>query len=238
MRRAGCRSTRPSRRTLREARRVKVDLYIETLDPNRFAGNCRRSGRARICETSTPTRRIAVRRRRLRRALAFLLDSRDPLFPGVPIAAVLTRSPQSGTERRGGHLVGRPRSASRLALALKLHPRTRQIALIDGVVQSAGGDAVHEEALSQIEAVGAGRSRSSPCRNLPLDELLSRVQALPPDTVIIITRQLIGRARCSRSASADAVSEVSHGRPAAGLCWHRPDDRLRRRRRRRHQHRE
>jgi hypothetical protein len=64
-------------------------------------------------------------------ALTFLLDDRDPLFPAVPIAATLTRYPQSLPPRVSvlwsGNVIGQS-----AALALKFHPRTQQIAIIDG----------------------------------------------------------------------------------------------------------
>ena len=123
------------------------------------------------------------------RALTFLLDQREALFPGVPIAALLTRYPQSSPERFAAIWSGN-RFGETVALALKFHPRTQQIVVIDGAIQSS--DAVYKEAQSQIAATGT-RIPVRFLRDLPLEELLARVQALPPDSIIVMARQTIGR---------------------------------------------
>ena len=68
------------------------------------------------------------------RALTFLLDTRDPLFPDVPIAALVTGKPVSAPDRvsiiREGDAFG-----DSAALALTLQPKARQIVIIDGVVE-------------------------------------------------------------------------------------------------------
>lgn len=63
-------------------------------------------------------------------ALAFLLDARDPLFPAVPVVAVLTSQPQLWPERVSVVWSGAT-FGENAALALNLHPRARQIALVD-----------------------------------------------------------------------------------------------------------
>src|SRR4051812_27864725 len=191
-------------RAFREVTGVRVDLYIETLDPNRF----------------TPAQ-VALTRDYLRgryagkhidvivavydRALAFLLDPFDPLFPEVPVAALLTGYPQTTDERVAvlwtGHVVG-----DSVALALTLHPRTRQIALIDGALHLRAGDPVREEVMSQVDAVA--RVPVIRLLDLPLDELIVKVQALPPDTVIMVARQTIGAGGVP-IAGADAIRELT-----------------------------
>ncbi len=91
-------------------------------------------------------------------------------------------------------------------MALTLHPRTRQIAVIDGA-PTGSGDAVYAEALSQIAAMRT-RVPVTPLLNLPLEELLARVQALPLESVIFMARQNIGR-RGELIDNAEALAEIA-----------------------------
>ena len=191
-------------RAFRAVTDVTVDLYIETLDPNRFA-------QSQVALTRDYLRgkyagkHIAVIVAVYDRALAFLLDPRDPLFPDVPIAALLTGYPQSRTDRVAvlwtGHVVG-----DSVALALKLHPATRQIALIDGASHLGAGDPVREEVVRQVDAVAPVPVIR--LLDLPLDDLIVKVQALPADTIIIVARQAIGRGGAP-IAAADAIGELT-----------------------------
>jgi signal transduction histidine kinase len=193
-------------RGFREGADVKVDLYIETLDPGRFAGEPQARMMREYLREKYAGKKIAVVIAVNDHALAFLLDERDALFPGVPIAAWLTRHPRSSPERVSaiwsGNYIG-----DSVALALRLHPRTRQIAIIDGAPGSSSSDAVYPEALSQIAAMRT-RVPVTFLVNLPLEELLARVQALPPESVIFMARQNIGR-RGEPVDNSDALAEIA-----------------------------
>ena len=67
---------------------------------------------------------------------------------------------------------------------------------------------MYDEALRQI-VDGAPDVAILSLRNLPLDEVLVRVQALPPGTVVFMVRQLLGR-NGEAVAHADAVRELAH----------------------------
>jgi PAS domain S-box-containing protein len=194
-------------RTLRELADVKVDLYIETLDFNRFGGEPHAQRTREYLREKYAGKKITVVAVVWDEALAFLLDARDPLFPGVPVAAALLGRPQSLPERVAvinvGNAVGQT-----IALALRLNPKARQIAVIDGAPHDANsGNALNDEVQGQIDTLGL-RVPVVSLRNLPLDELLLRVQAMPPDGIIFLARQYIGR-RGEPIDHLNAVSEVA-----------------------------
>ena len=199
-------------RAMREAAGAKADLYIETLDPNRFSGERLARRTREYLRERYADKKIAVVAVVYDEALAFLLDERDPLFPTVPIAAVLLKRPPSLPERVSVFLVGDFFGAT-ITVALKLNPRARQVAVIDGAPPGAGGrNAVNDEIRQQIKTLGL-RVPVVFLHNLPLDQLLSRVQSLPPDGIIFLARQYIGR-RGEPIDSINAVSEVARVAPA------------------------
>src|SRR6185295_53644 len=72
-------------RALREVAGVKAELYIETLDPNRFGGEAYSRRTREYLRQKYEGKRISVLIAVFDPALSFLLDDRDTLFPGVPI---------------------------------------------------------------------------------------------------------------------------------------------------------
>ena len=122
------------------------------------------------------------------RALAFLLDNDEPLFPGVPVAAVLTGVPIALPEHVSAIWSGVTYGES-VALALRLLPGTRQIALIDGAPKP--NSAIYDEALKQVTGAARAVHHSSPRPAARHTAVADR--SLPVDTIAIIVRQLIGR---------------------------------------------
>jgi PAS domain S-box-containing protein len=197
-------------RFVRESADPKVDLYVETLDVNRFADETQTERTRAYLRARYADKKLAVVAAAYDRALTFLLGGGDPLFPGVPVAALLSRYPES----LPGHVAvtwsGLAFGES-AALALKLKPGAQRIALIDGAL-GAGADAVHDEARAQM-ARAVPQIPVVSLRNLPLDQLLSQVRTLPADTIIIVVRQVIGP-RGEPIATADAVQEIARVAPA------------------------
>jgi signal transduction histidine kinase len=176
-------------RAFREAADVKVDLYVESVDSDRFAGESQARLLRDYLRTKYAGKSISVIVTVFDGALGFVLDRSDPLLPGVPIAALVTRFSESYPERVAAIWSGN-QFGETLAVALRLHPRTGQIAVIDSAFPRT--EAVHAQALSQITAIGT-RLPVTFLRDLPLPELLTRVATMPPDSVIIMARQMIGR---------------------------------------------
>jgi len=174
---------------LREATDLETELYIESLDGSRFRSLSQMRLTREYLRARYANKKLAVVVTVYDRALAFLLDNDEPLFPGVPVAAVLTGDPVSLPNHVSAIWSGVTYGES-VAVALALLPGTRQIALIDGAPKP--NSTVYEQALKQVTAAAKGRPIIS-LRDLPLDVLLSQVRGLPVDTVAIIVRQLIGR---------------------------------------------
>src|SRR4030095_7943501 len=93
-------------RTLRELPDVKVDLYIETLDLNRFAGEAHARRTREYLREKYAGKTISVVAVVWDEALAFLLDERERLFPTVPIAAALLGRPQRLPDRVAAIFLG------------------------------------------------------------------------------------------------------------------------------------
>jgi len=197
-------------RAVREAADLKVDVYIETINTNQLRGDVQAQRTRRYLRERYADTPIAVVAAVYDPALAFLLDARDPLFPAVPAVAVLTSQPQLWPERVSVIWSGAT-FGDNAALALKLHPRARQIALVDAAQRSTSSDALYELARTQV----AGAAPATPLielRNLPLDELLARVAALPEETPILVGRLLIGP-RGAPIATGDAIRELARVAP-------------------------
>ena len=197
-------------RAVREAADLKVDVYIETINTNQLRGDVQAQRTRRYLRERYADTPIAVVAAVYDPALAFLLDARDPLFPAVPAAAVLTSQPQLWPERVSVIWSGAT-FGDNAALALKLHPRARQIALVDAAQRSTSSDALYELARTQV----VGAAPATPLielRNLPLDELLARVSALPEETPILVGRLLIGP-RGAPIATGDAIRELARVAP-------------------------
>lgn len=191
-------------RTFREATSVPVDLYIETLDAGRFGEPEARQTRAYL-RAKYGGRRIAVLVAVYDAALAFLLDPADPLFPGVPVAAVSIGS--APTSERASVIVAGSTTGESVALALKLHPGTKQIAIINGLIGGGGGDAAQDETRRQAETISA-RLPVTFLHAQELDQLRADVQALPRDTLILISRLTV-RTNGQPISNTQAAQEIS-----------------------------
>jgi len=193
-------------RTVREASGVTVELYVETIDPNRFGGERQAQLTRDYLRERYAGKNIAALAVVYDSALAFVLDEREPLFPGVPIAALLTRNPPSLADRvtviTSGSTIGKS-----AALALQLNPRATRIAVIDGAPPNAGRNAVGAEVRDQLQALGLGLPVTF-LTDLPLDELIVQLQALPPETIILMVSQYIGRGG-EPIAQGDAARELA-----------------------------
>jgi len=197
-------------RAIREAPDANIDLYVETIDPNRFRGEAQIHRTRGYLRERYADKRIAVVIAVYDRALGFLLDTDDPLFGGIPVAALLTGRPQTLPERVSAVWSG-PTFGRTAALALQLHPETRQIVLVDASQPGEAGESVYAEAVKQV-AAAAPQASIVPLRNLPLETLLPRVQALPPDAIVMVVRQLLGR-NGNAIGNQDAVNEIARIAP-------------------------
>jgi signal transduction histidine kinase len=163
-----------------------VDLYFETLEPNRFPGEAHAILFRDYLRQKYADRKIDIVITVWDRALSFALAHRDVLFPEASIVALLTKAQSFSadipiTTIWSGNHVG---DSARLALTF--HPGTRRIAIIDSTLES--NDDVQEESRKQLEPL-RDRLEIIYLKDLPLAELLSRIEALPADTILFLTRQ-------------------------------------------------
>ena len=126
-------------------------------------------------------------------ALRFLLDHGESLFPGVPIVFLGADNRFVTSRQLPPNITGISSVsdiAGTLELALDVHPRTRQVAVIVGSGE-AGGQ-LERDALQTFQSY-EDRLEFMWLRGLPLAELTEAVSKLPDDTVILYLAQLQDR---------------------------------------------
>jgi signal transduction histidine kinase len=208
-------------RAVREATDLKVDLYVETIDPNRFSGHAQAQRTRAYLRERYADKRIAVVAAVYDRALAFVLDDRGPLFPDVPIVTMLSAPPPAPLAANVSIIWSGETFGDSARLALRLQPETRQIALVDSA-PGAPSDAVYMQSLSQVRDA-AGAAAVIELRDLSLDELSIRLSALPSETPILVKRQLLG-VNGDPIATADAVRALT--RVATGPIYVSADQQI------------
>ena len=120
------------------------------------------------------------------RALNYALEHRKALFPDAAIVSLVTRGRTLSTETPVVQIAAASQMGDTVEVALKLHGNIRGIAVVDGTLQI--NDDVRNEMTAQL-ARFAGRVKIEYLRDLPLDDLIERVKALPEDSVIVYARQ-------------------------------------------------
>jgi signal transduction histidine kinase len=195
--------------TFRELQGSTANIYVETLDVIRVPGqteNLRRYLRAKYA--AVPIALIVAARDP---ALDFVTDPADPLFPGIPVAAVLSGRPRPQQADYVTAIWPADPYGGSAAVALALHPGTRTIAVIDGVIDGDIKNSAHDETLRQIGALGITVPVSC-IHEQELDAVETRVRALPPNSVVLITRMSIRRS--GRPISNDeALREIARTSP-------------------------
>ena len=167
--------------------RFNVELYTEYLDVSRFGGLSHARAMADVLRRKYSGMEIHVIITVYPYAVDFLLAERRALFPEVPvIAAVITRSDAENLERSPARrfvtgTIGGDNITGLMDAALRLRPKTKRVALIAGTAPS-------DTSMEQIFRIGlrpyAGKIGLIDLTKLSLEETLSRVGSLPPDTVI------------------------------------------------------
>ena len=119
---------------------------------------------------------------------ALLFLRKHELFPGVPVVAFTQRKPAVDERLKEPNLFriwDGPTAADTVATALHLHPRTRQILVVSGKPRD---DSEYErEVLAQLRSVDQ-KVQITYATDLPADQLLARVTALPPDALVLWIR--------------------------------------------------
>ncbi len=171
----------------RSDKHFEVQVYTEYLDVSRFGDPAHGRAMADFLHRKYSGMKIDTIITIYPYALDFLLAGRRELFPEVPVvAALIIRSYAENLERSParrfvtGTIVGDD-VAGLMDVALLLRPETKRVALVAGTAPT-------DLASEQIYRAGlrpyAGRIGLIDLTKLSLDETLSRVGSLSPDTVV------------------------------------------------------
>jgi len=126
-------------------------------------------------------------------ALKFLLDYGEELFPDVPVVFLGAQSQYIATWKLPPYITGITGFldiAGTLELALRVHPATRQVAVIVG---SGPNDQGMEQQALQVLKPFEGSVKFLWLKGMPLDELTEAVRRLPRDSVILYLVELQDR---------------------------------------------
>jgi signal transduction histidine kinase len=120
-------------------------------------------------------------------ALAFLRRNPD-VFPEVPIVTIVTReSLEAGASDVTG-LQQQVAIRDTLAFALNLEPATERVFVVDGALYNSGD--IEAEVRRQVEALDR-RLDLVYLRNLPMVELIARIEAIPDRSILLFVRQVM-----------------------------------------------
>lgn len=168
-----------------------VQLYTEYLDVTRFGGFPHARAMADLLRSKYSGMEIHAIIAVYPYAADFLLAERRTLFPGVPIVAaeLTSRSDAENLERSPvrrfvtGTVIG-DNITGVMAEALRMRPQTKRVALVAG---TAPNDAQSEQVFRRWLRPYAGRIELIDLTKLSMEETLSRVGSLPPDTLVYYT---------------------------------------------------
>jgi len=126
-------------------------------------------------------------------AMNFVLDNWQELFAKLPIVFCGIDEDQISKLSWSGNITGVTKKLSyrdTAALALRLHPQTEEIIVIEGPPSLSGhvNQGLPHASLSSLENV-----RVTYWKNLPIEELVSRLESLPPDRLILINGSVADR---------------------------------------------
>ncbi|HEX8814507.1 MAG TPA: PAS domain S-box protein [Terriglobales bacterium] len=209
---AGDQSTALLESDLRRGSSWHINFYVENIEVWRFDDQGYERALFESLERVYRGRKLDVVMTRAYPALQFAVKFRDQLFPGVPIVFYQVAAERMmGRKWPGvtGEMWGANFLGGTIDLALRLHPDTDTIAVIanDSKFDQYWVGRLHAELgsrpkLSVIDLVG-----------LPPSELLTKVAALPPRTVILFqeTPQRSGDQRAA--GYYEALSLAEHHRP-------------------------
>jgi PAS domain S-box-containing protein len=184
-----------------------VQLYTEYLDVSRFGKPSHARAMADFLRSKYSGMRVDAVIAVYPYALDFLLAERSSLFPTVPIVAVGISSRDYGVNgersqaRRfvTGTVVGEDITGL-MDVAFRLRPAARRVALIAGTSPT---DARSEGNFRRGLEHYAGKIDLIDLTKLSMEETLSRVRSLPPDTLVLyssILRDGAGNTVVSREA--------------------------------------
>jgi signal transduction histidine kinase len=172
------------RSIFRSSGREKIEVYNEFLDAARFADDRYQRQLAGFLNQKYAGRKIDLIIPALAPSLDFVLKYREELLPGVPVIYAAIEQREAKARNLGPGVIGVPMKVdleATLEVALRLHPRTRRVAVVAGksktdsywVAQAREAFRGYEGKVEFVYLIG-----------LPLDELLREVAHLPDESLI------------------------------------------------------
>jgi len=141
--------------------------------------------------------------------LNFLLQYRAELFPNSPIVFLATTAPDVETLAAGPGITGLIHQSTHretLALALKLHPNTKQVFVISGSPEK---DKRFETAARRELGEFTDRVEVTYLTDLPLDELISRTATLPSNSIVLYVWQQAVNERGKLLETFDVLARIA-----------------------------
>jgi len=162
-----------------------IEFYTEFLDLAQFPDQSYLQSLINLLQNKYARRKIDLLMPMGDLAFHFLLAQREVLFPGVPMVFC-------GAESNEVQALKRPNATTgvvtwvdvpgTLAAALKLHPQTRQLVLVGGTAETDRSfQRLAREALRPYQ----DRLEVIFLIDLPIDQILTKVANLPPNTIIL-----------------------------------------------------
>ena len=173
-------------RTINEKSTERIDIYREEMDRSRF-GNDYRALFRDFLRTKYAGRKIDAVVAVFGPALDFLLDHASEIFPGASIVFCGIDQAELGNRTLPPHVRGvllKREFSPTLEIALSLHPQTRQVIVVGGT--SDFDRLVLDQARKEFEPF-ARRVNVTYATALPLQQLLSDIKQLPPNSIVLLT---------------------------------------------------
>jgi len=189
---------------------IRYELFIEHLDTKKFYGKSHFPRQADLLEAKYSNSRLDVVIAMDNAALEFISQYRNRLFPGLPVVFCgindYVPSMIAGQQRITG-VAEYHDSAGTLALALKLHPETREVVVIHDYTDT--GIAMRHELAS-----AAGRHSTVKIRymeEMPLEQTVEKLKLLAPGSLVLMLSYTVekGGRTFTQAEAAQLVSSAS-----------------------------
>ena len=171
--------------SLRSRVKAPVNFHIEYLESLRFRNPAYEEGAVETLRRAYGAQKLDLVVADVYPALRFAINHRSALFPGVPIVFMGVSAVRIQAQNLGPGVTGLSTMnyiRGTLNLALRLHPGTRNVAVVSGdsdferywVGKTNEQIRLHADELQEIDLVG-----------LPASQLHDRILMLPPHTIVL-----------------------------------------------------
>ncbi len=189
-----------------------VNFHLEYLESLRFRNPAFEDGAVDTLRRDYGGRKVDLVVADFYPALVFAIKHRSEIFPTVPIVFVGVSTVRLDGQNLGPGVTGISTinyTRGTLSLALRLHPGTRNVAVVSGdsdferywVGKTDEEIRLHADTLQEINLVG-----------IPASQLLQRIATLPPQTIVLF-EMLPSAASEPAMATYDLLEEIARHAP-------------------------